>query len=342
MGRERILTPKPLSDAEERFTLTLRPTSLTEFIDQRTVVEKLTISIQAARERGEPLEHLLFYGPPGLGKTTLAHIIASEMGGRLVASSGPGLERAGDLLGILTNLEQGDLFFIDEVHRLSKVVEESLYPAMEEFQFPLVIDKGPFAKSITMPLKGFTLVGATTRAGFISSALRNRFGIFHHIDFYPQDDIRKIVKRSAKILEVTVDEEALTQIARRSRGTPRIANRLLRRVRDFAQVKGEGVITAQICVAALELEGIDGLGMDDLDRRFLMTIINYYQGGPVGIEALSATLNEEMDTLVDMVEPFLLKEGFVARTRGGRMATARAYAHLGISPERSQQLDLPE
>lgn len=329
MGRERIVTAKPLSEAEENFNISLRPASFSEYIGQKSVVEKLAISIRAARERGEPLDHLLFYGPPGLGKTTLAHIIAREMGFKLVRTSGPALEITGDLLGILTNLERGDVLFIDEVHRLPKIVEEFLYPAMEDFQVHMVIDKGPHARALNLSLKGFTLVGATTRAGLLSSALRNRFGIFHHIDFYPVEELTEIVRRSARLLSCEIEEEALTEVAMRSRGTPRIANRLLRRVRDYAQVKEEGRVTAQVARIALRLEGIDETGMDELDRRFLKTIIDNYEGGPVGIGALSATLNEEVDTLVDMVEPFLLKDGFLARTRNGRMATRKAYQHLG-------------
>lgn len=329
MGRERIVTAKALSEAEENFNLSLRPVSFSEYIGQKSIVEKLTISIRAARERGEPVEHLLFYGPPGLGKTTMAHIISSEMGVRLVRTSGPAVERTGDLLGILTNLEQGEVLFVDEVHRLPKIVEEFLYPAMEDFQVHIVIDKGPHARSLNLPLKGFTLIGATTRAGLLSSALRNRFGIFHHIDFYPVEELREIVKRSARLLSCEIEEEALTEIAKRSRGTPRIANRLLRRVRDYAQVKEGGRVTPQVARVALSLEGIDETGMDDLDRSFLKAIIKNYQGGPVGIEALSATLNEEVDTLVDMVEPFLLKEGFLVRTRNGRKVTLKACQHLG-------------
>lgn len=343
MVRERLLTPRPLSEADESFSLSLRPRNFSEYIGQRFTVEKLTISIRAAKERGEPLEHLLFYGPPGLGKTTLAHIVAQEMTSHLVATSGPALERTGDLLGLLTNLDHGNILFIDEVHRLPKVVEEFLYPAMEEFQVDLVIDRGPFAKSVKMTLKRFTLVGATTRAGLLSSALRNRFGIFHHLDFYPVEELVEIVRRSARLLNCQVKEEALVEIARRARGTPRIANRLLRRVRDYAQVKGEKIVTSQLAATALELEGVSPEGMDSLDRRFLEIIIHTYQGGPVGIEALSATLNEEVDTLVEMVEPFLLKEGFLARTRHGRKATAKAYKHLGINyKEEEEQLALSD
>ncbi len=334
--RQRILTPKPLSEAEERINLSLRPISLSEYIGQQATVAQLKIAIQAAKERQEPLEHILFYGPPGLGKTTLAHVIATEMGARLMGTSGPAIERTGDMLGIMTNLKQGEILFVDEVHRLPKVVEEFLYPAMEDFQVDLVVDKGPFAKSIKMPLKGFTLVGATTRAGLLSLALRNRFGMFHHIGFYPDEDIVTIVKRSAHILDCRLDEAALWEVAKRSRGTPRIAHRLLRRVRDYAQVKGERMVPAQLAKEALELEGVDESGMDGLDRRFLETIINSYHGGPVGIEAIGATLNEEVDTLVDMVEPFLLKEGLLARTRNGRQATAKAYDYLGVKFKEDQ------
>lgn len=315
---------------DEEFGWSLRPRTLSEYIGQSSVAEKLSISIEAARQRGEPLEHVLFHSPPGLGKTTLAHIIAVEMASRMVCSSGPALQRPADLMGILTNLERGDVFFIDEIHRLPPAVEEFMYPAMEDFKVDFVVDKGMYAKTINVPLEPFTLVGATTRAGLVTAPLRERFGIHYHLDFYKEDDLLAIVSRSAKILEVHSVPEALMILAGRSRGTPRIANRLLRRVRDFAQVRAEGKITVEVSDQALSLHGVDKMGLDDLDRKFLNTIIEYYQGGPVGIEAIAATLNEETDTLVDVVEPYLLKIGFVNRTRRGRCVTNRACEHLGV------------
>ena len=330
MARERLVSPDLISKEEETFNQTLRPPSLEEYVGQRKVVEKLTIAIEAARRRGEPIEHTLFYGPPGLGKTTLAYIIANAMGSKITTTSGPALERTGDLMGILTNLGEGDIFFIDEIHRLPATIEEFLYPAMEDFRVDFVVDKGMFAKTINMPLKKFTLVGATTRAGTLSAPLRNRFGLFFHLEFYSAEDLEKILGRSARILGVKLEKAAAVEIARRARGTPRIANRLLRRVRDFAEVKADGVITAAVAHDALTLEGVDALGLDDLDRSFLATIIRIYQGGPVGVEAISATLNEEVDTLVDMVEPFLLQQGFISRTKTGRKASAAAYKHLGL------------
>jgi len=330
MTIERIVTNDPLNEEEEKFNRTLRPCRLSEYIGQRDVVEKLGITIQAARERGEPLEHVLFHGPPGLGKTTLANIISHEMGTRLVTSSGPALTRPGDLMGILTNLEEGDVLFIDEIHRLNSAVEEFIYRPIEDFHVDFVVDKGAFAKTISLPLKRFTLIGATTRAGFLSAPLRERFGIFHHLDFYPPEDLKKIVKRSSRLLEVSMDDEAGDMIASRSRGTPRIVNRLLRRVRDYAQVKGDGRITAEVADKALKLEGIDEMGLDDLDRKYLKVIIENYGGGPVGIEALAATINEESDTLEEVVEPYLLKIAFLNRTRKGRRATEKAWKHLGL------------
>jgi len=317
----------------------LRPRTLAEYIGQTQVVDSLSIALKAAKGRKEPLDHVLFHGPPGLGKTTLAHIIAAEMGVRIVHTSGPALEKGGDLISILTHLERGDVLFIDEMHRLPKIVEEFLYPAMEDFAVDVIFDRGMSARSYRSRLEHFTLVGATTRAGLLSAPLRERFGILREMEFYQVDELCKVVNRSAALLQVPIDEEGALEIARRSRGTPRIANRILRRVRDFAQVRAEGVITKAVTANALELEGIDQQGLMNLDRKFLQTIIHFYKGGPVGLEAIAATLQEESDTLVDMVEPFLLKIGFLNRTSAGRKATARAYQHLGIdTPPHEKQL----
>jgi len=342
MSRERIVSGEAISPEEESFILSLRPGHLAEYIGQRNLCEKLTVSIGAARKRQEAMEHILFYGPPGLGKTTLAHIIANEMKTRLVATSGPSLSRTGDLMGILTNLNEGDILFIDEIHRLAPAIEEFIYPAMEDFKVDFVVDKGAFAKVINIPLKRFTLIGATTRAGLLSPPLRDRFGLYYHIDFYPPEELREIVLRSAKLLEVVINDESAAEIAGRARGTPRVANRLLRRVRDFATVKGDGRVDLELSRKALEAEGIDNSGLDELDRKFLRIIIEYYKGGPVGIEALAATLNEEIDTLVDMVEPYLLKIGFLQRTKRGRMVSREAMSHLGMNPGSSPQANLFE
>jgi len=332
MPRERVVSPESTGPVEDKFNWSLRPQRLDECIGQQALMDKLHIAIAAAKKRGEPLEHVLFYGPPGLGKTTVAHIVANEMGTAIRVTSGPALSRPADLVGILTNLQKGEVLFIDEIHRLSPVVEEYIYPAMEDFKIDITMDRGSFARAFNLTLEPFTLIGATTRAGFLSAPLRSRFGLFHHFDFYPEEELAKIVLRSAGLLGLEVTRDALGEITRRSRGTPRIANRLMRRVRDFAQVKADGKADLNVVIAALKMEGIDEHGLDDLDRRFLRTIVDYYHGGPVGVEALAATLNEEVDTLVDMVEPYLLKEGLVGRTRQGRMALNRAYEVLGEEP----------
>ncbi len=306
----------------------LRPTRLREYIGQKEIVETLQIAIEAAKKRREPLDHVLLHGPPGLGKTTLSHIIANEMEGRLTVSSGPALEKGGDLIGILTHLEENDVLFIDEIHRTPKPVEEFLYPAMEDFAVDFIFDKGTHARSHRFQLKRFTLVGATTRVGLLSAPLRDRFGIFRSLDFYNNEDLVTIGKRSAKILKVDMDEHGAVELAKRSRGTPRIVNRLLKRVRDFAQVRSDGTVNKGTVEAALALEGVDAKGLTNLDRRYLTTIIEYYSGGPVGIEAIAATLQEETDTLVDVVEPYLLKIGMLTRTSAGRRTAESAYEHL--------------
>jgi len=326
---ERTISGKQLPD-DGATEPTLRPQRLKEYIGQERVKKNLTIFLEAARSRGEALDHVLFYGPPGLGKTTLAHIIANEMGVNIKITSGPAVERAGDLAAILTNLRKGDILFIDEVHRLSRVVEEVLYPAMEDFALDIVIGKGPAARNIRLNLPRFTIVGATTRLALMTSPLRDRFGVIYRLDFYTQQEMEAIVRRAARILGVHTDEEGAVEIARRARGTPRIANRLLKRVRDFAQVRADGVITQPLAQKALRLLEIDRLGLDDIDRRVLQTIIEKFDGGPVGLETIAAAISEESDTIMDVYEPFLLQLGFLVRTPRGRVATQRAYEHLGI------------
>jgi Holliday junction DNA helicase RuvB len=323
VGRIPVLPPTEdveRTTEEWAFIATLRPRTLEEYglAGQKTVVENLGIAIEAARRRSDPLEHVLLHGPPGLGKTTLAHVIAHEMEATLIAMSGPALERPGDLMGILTNLETGNVLFVDEIHRLPRAVEEFLYSAMEDFTVDFVIEKGTHARTIKLQLKQFTLVGATTRTGMLSAPLRDRFGLPYHLDFYSPEELSRVVRRSAQLLDTPIDAVGAAEIARRSRGTPRIANRLLKRVRDYAQVRADGAITQKIAAEALAREGVDENGLDQLDRRYLNAIAEYYNGGPVGIEALAATINEEKDTLVDVIEPYLLKMGWVVRAPGGR------------------------
>jgi Holliday junction DNA helicase RuvB len=326
----RIVDPHDVME-EEVYGASLRPRSFEEYVGQGRIVESLRISIDAAKQRGEPLEHVLFYGPPGLGKTTLAGLIARELGANFRPTSGPTLEKPKDLVGILTSLEEGDVFFVDEIHRLGRVVEEFLYPAMEDFQIDFVVDRGAYAKTLKLPLRRFTLIGATTRAGMLTAPLRERFGIVQHLDYYPPSELEQIVRRSAIVLGVPIDADAAHTIAARSRGTPRVANRLLRRVRDFAEVRADGRISEAIACEALQREGVDELGLDRLDRAFLRTIVEQYRGGPAGISAIAATLTEDAETLEDVVEPYLLKEGFVTRTASGRRATAQAFRHLGVA-----------
>ncbi len=330
MAREKIISGDSTGPEDERFNAALRPQTLDECIGMGDLLEKLRISIEAARQRNEPMDHVLLHGPPGLGKTTLAYVIAHEMGATIKVSSGPALTRPSDLIGILTNLEARDVLFIDEIHRLTPAVEEYIYPAMEDYKVDFVVDSGMHSRTINLPLKPFTLIGATTRAGLLSPPMRARFGINHHLDFWDIEDLLARARMSAEMLQIGSEPAALEMLASRARGTPRIANRLLRRCRDYAQVRGDGRLTAETVDAALTLEGIDAAGLDELDRQFLRNIIGVYQGGPVGIEAVAATLGEETDTLVDVVEPFLLQAGMLARTRRGRLATVKAYEHLGI------------
>ena len=332
---ERLVNPRP--QADDRLELTLRPQKLAELIGQERIKENVSILIEAALKRSEPLDHVLFYGPPGLGKTTLAHVLANEMGVNIKTTSGPAIERPGDLAAILTNLRAGDILFIDEAHRLGRVVEEVLYPAMEDFALDIVIGKGPSARSIRLKLPRFSVIGATTRLALVTAPLRARFGAVYRLNYYELPAMQAIVERAGRMLDIETDSEGVDEIARRGRGTPRVALRLLRRVRDFAEVRADGIITRQVAQGALDLLEVDSLGLDDIDRRVLYTVIEKYNGGPVGLATIAASISEEPDTVMDVVEPYLLQLGFLDRTPQGRTATRLAYEHLGLEFNKEAQ-----
>ncbi len=333
---ERIATPNQFSE-EAEFDRALRPKRLDDFVGQEKLKEILDISIQAAKLRGEPLDHVLFYGPPGLGKTTLSNIIANELGAKIKITSGPVLDKPTDLAGILTNLESRDVFFIDEIHRLNHVVEEYMYPAIEDFSIEIIIDSGPSARSLRIDLEPFTLIGATTRAGLLTAPMRARFGIVLRLDYYNEKDIIKILERSARLLNVEIEHEGTIEMARRSRGTPRVANRLLRRVRDYAQIRGNGIITKDIAIKALKMLDVDHAGLDDMDKRLLMTLIENYNGGPVGLKTLAVAIGEDAGTVEEIYEPYLIQQGFLERTMQGRKATRKTYKHFGIISTETQK-----
>jgi len=331
MARERIVSGESSGEDEVRQNYALRPQRFAQYIGQESLIRKLKIAVEAARGRDEPVEHTLLHGPPGLGKTTLAHVIANEVGAQLHVTNGPALTKGADLVGILTKLNAGDVLFIDEIHRLSAIVEEYLYPAMEDFKVDITLDQGAHARTVTIPVKPFTLIGATTRIGLLTAPMRGRFGLNQHLEFYTPESLFEILLANTKLLKLEADTDALRELSQRSRGTPRIANRLLRRVRDYAAVEADGKLTLKVTKLALELEGIDDRGLDEQDRQFMRTVIEIYDGGPVGVEAIAATMGDEIDTLVDVIEPYLLQTGLVTRTRQGRRAMKSAYEHLKIA-----------